>query len=62
MKKYLYLLLTCFAIACSDEEDVSPSGIEQNMFASPDFSSEELDGILADYASTDRRFGGLNGK
>ena len=28
----------------------------------PDFSSEELDGILADYASTDRRFGGLNGK
>ena len=49
MKKYLYLLLTCFAIACSDEEDVSPSGIEQNMFASPDFSSEEEMAIREDF-------------
>lgn len=37
---WILLLLGTCAYACSNE-DVNPSGEEQNMFASPDFSTEE---------------------
>ena len=48
--RYLWgLLLAGMLFACSEEEDVSPSGLERNIFASADFSSAEEMAIREDF-------------
>ena len=48
--RYLWvLLLSTMLFACSEDEDVSPSGLERNIFASADFSSEEEMAIRQDF-------------
>ena len=39
--KYLCILVAIMLYACGASEDVTPSGLEQNMFSSSDFSSPE---------------------
>ena len=39
--KYLCILVAIMLYACGASEDVTPSGLDQNMFSSSDFSSPE---------------------
>ncbi|MDY4042813.1 MAG: hypothetical protein SOY65_03280 [Marinifilaceae bacterium] len=48
-REYLLFFFICLFYACSKEEDVTPSGLDQNIFASPDFSSEEEWAIRCDF-------------